>query len=658
MAATNNCRLTANFCVKNVPKCSMLSLSMSNKDTKGRMNMIGMKFDDVDGEEPMPVRPARTADFGVGVWKTRAGRKAEVRKDKDCVLRNYDLAGVIHFGNQAVEATWTKNGDFFSGKFHDNDLMGPWVEEAPAVEAPVVEAPAVETPAVEAPAVETPAVETPAVETPAVEAPAVEAPVVEAPVVEAPVVEAPVVGLGVWRTQGGQRVEITRDLGSQYAFNLQGRVDSGIKMESWAADGTPLRDVSEPHLKLVGPWIDWKPAETVTEAPVFGVGVWRARNGAKVHIERTDGKEPFVLIGSIPPDPAGLNCKFSWTINGKFNRDGDHPDDLIEPWPQETPKTREDLRETWEAEANDAIKALTAQLQVADRKTVHREGELASMAVLLRDAVKEGEELKQKAKERTAELLAANQRIAVIEKGLDDIKADRCWFRNLSEEQEQTIESLKNASEEQQGKIKSQQQTIDSQFQAVDQTIGSWRQVVKEKDEKIERLRKTLNREMNSNIEETGRLKKLIAGLEEENVVQGFKLSAAIDERDTEKLKAKLDLDALQAATEQKQNTETLPAIRRLKVLMLICRAVTVLLLAAIPLAGQWISQHGPEWMVDSSGQGVLGPGTLFAAFIAWLGICFVGATIEGEIHRIIQSQETEYLRLRNKIAPERRQDW
>jgi hypothetical protein len=592
------------------------------------MNMIGMKFDDVDGEEPMPVRPSRTAAFGVGVWKTREGRKAEVRKDKvrkdkDCVLRIYDLTGVIHFSNQAVEVTWTKNGDFLSGKFHNNDLMGPWVEEAPAVEAPAVEAPAVEAPAVEAPAVEAPAV--------------------EAPVVESPAVEAPAFCLGVWRTQGGQRVEICRDLGSQYAFNLQGRVDGGIKMESWAADGTPLRDVSEPHLRLVGPWISWKPAETVTEAPVFGVGVWRARNGGKVHIERTDGKEPFVLIGSIPPDPAGLNCKFSWTINGKFNRDGDHPDDLIEPWAQETPKTREDLQETWEVEANDAIKALTAQLQVAHRKTVHLESELASMAVLLRDAVKEGEELKQKAKERTAELLAVNQRVAVIEKGLGDIKAvkaDRCWFKNLSEEQ--------------QGKIKSQQQTIDAQIQ----TIESWSRAAREKDEEIERLRQTLDREMNSNIEETGRLNKVIADLREENVVQGFKLSAAIDERDTEKLKAKLDLDALQAATEQKQDTETLPAIRRLKVLMLICRAVTVLLLAAIPLAGQWISQHGSEWMVDSSGQGILRPGTLFAAFIAWLGICFVGATIEGEIHRIIQSQETEYLRLRNKIAPERRQDW
>ena len=464
---------------------------------------------------------------------------------------------MIHFGNQAVEATWTKNGDFFSGKFHDNDLMGPWVEEAPAVEAPVVEAP-----------------------------------VVEAPVVEAPAVEAPAFCLGVWRTQGGQRVEICRDLGSQYAFNLQGRVDGGIKMESWAADGTPLRDVSEPHLRLVGPWIRWKPAETVTEALVFGVGVWRARNGAKVHIERTDGKEPFVLIGSIPPDPAGLNCKFSWTINGKFNRDGDHPDDLIEPWPQETPKTPEDLQKTWEVEANDAIKALTAQLQVADRKTVHLEGELASMAVLLRDAVKEGEE--------------------------------------------------------QQGKIKSQQQIIDAQFQTIDQTVGSWRQVAKEMDEEIERLRQTLGREIDSNIEETDRLNKVIADLREENVIQGFKLSSAIDERDTEKLKAKSDLDALQAATEQKQNTETLPVIHRLKVLMLACRFVTVLLLAAIPLAGQWISQHGPEWMVDSSGQGILGPGTLFAAFIAWLGICFIGATIEGEIHRIIQY----------KVAPERRQDW
>jgi hypothetical protein len=163
---------------------------------------------------------------------------------------------------------------------------------------------------------------------------------------------------------------------------------------------------------------------------------------------------------------------------------------------------------------------------------------------------------------------------------------------------------------------------------------------------------------MNSNIEETDRLKKLIAGLEEENVFQGYKLSAAIDERDTEKLKAKLDLDALKTATEQKQNTETLPVIRRLKVLMLVCRAVTVLLLAAIPIAGQWISQHGPGWMVDSSAPGTLGPGTLFAAFIAWLGICLIGATIEGEIRRGIESQENEYLRLRNKVAPERRQDW
>jgi len=583
--------------------------------------MIGMKFDDVDGEEPIPVRPVRPEAFGVGVWKTRTGRKAEVRKDKDCVLRNYDLTGVIHFGNHAVEATWTKNGDFLSGKFHDNDLMGPWAVEAPAVEAPVVESPAV----------------------------------------EAPVVETPAFGLGVWRTQGGQRVEITRDLGSQYAFNLQGRVDSGIKMESWAVDGTPLRDVSEPHLRLVGPWISWKPAETVTEAPKFGVGVWRTKDGSKVSVKRDNGEDPFVLMGTIESS----SLIYTWTINGKLIYNADHPkdlaeawtpaDDLIEPWPQETPKTRDDLQETWEVEEANSnqmyelkVQSLTTQLQVADRKSVHLEGELASMAVLLRDAVKEGEELKQKAKERTAELLAANKRVA----------ADRCWFKNLSEEQQQTIESLKNASEEQQGKIKSQQQTIDAQFQTIDQTIGSWRQAAREKDEEIERLRQTLDREMNSNIEETGRLKNLIAGLEEENVSQGYKLSAAIDERDTEKLRAKLDLDALQAATEQKQNTETLPVIRRFKVRMLICRAVTVLLLAAIPLAGQWISQHGPEWMVDSSGQGILGSGTLSAAFIAWLGICFIGATIEGEIRRAIESQENEYLRIRNKVAPERRQDW
>ena len=394
-------------------------------------------------------------------------------------------------------------------------------------------------------------------------------------------------GIGVWKTRDGRRVDITRDVGSQYAFNLQGRVDSGIKMESWAADGTPMRDVSEPHLRLVGPWVNWKSAE-------------------------------------------------------------------IEPWATET------QQETSEVEANDAIKvqALTAQLQVADRKSVHLEGELVSMAVLLRDAVKEGEEHKRTAKDRTAELLAADQRVAAIDKEMSDAKADRCWFKNLSQEQEQTIESMKKESEEQQGKIKSQQQTIDAQFQTIDQTIVSWRQVAREKDDEIERLRESLGSEMDSNIEETGRLKNLIAGIEEENVLQGYKLSAALDERDTEKLKAKLELDALTVATEKQQDDTLLPAIRRFKVRMLVCRAVTVLLLAAIPLAGQWIAQNGPGWMVDSSGRGILGPGTLFAAFIAWLGICIIGATIEGEIRRAIELKETEYLRLRNKVAPERRQDW
>jgi hypothetical protein len=338
----------------------------------------------------------------------------------------------------------------------------------------------------------------------------------------------------------------------------------------------------------------------VTEALVFGVGVWKARNGAKVHVERTDGKEPFVLIGRIAPDPAGLNCKFSWTINGKFINDGDHPDDLIEPWATEIPKTPEDLQETWEVKADDAIKSLTAQLQVADRKTVHLESELASMTVLLRDTVKEREEHKRTAKDRTAELLAADQRVAAIDKELSDAKADRCWFKNLSEEQEQTIKSMKKESEEQ--------------------------QVAREKDDEIERLRKSLVSEMDSNIKETGRLKKLIAGLEEENVSQGYKLSAAIDER----------------ATKQKQDDPFLSAISRMKVLLVVCRAITVLLLVAIPLAGQWIPQ---------------GPGALFAEFILWIGVCFIGATIAGEIQHGIRSNEAEYQRIRDKVAPERRQD-
>jgi hypothetical protein len=220
-------------------------------------------------------------------------------------------------------------------------------------------------------------------------------------------------------------------------------------------------------------------------------------------------------------------------------------------------------------------------------------------------------------------------------------KAIKSWI-NTAIEKDNQIDSLRRGMIQKIDSLeradKEQKQTIEAAMQ----TIQSWRNTVNEKNTEIDRLRGTLDREKVSNIEESERLNKLIAELREENILQGTKLSAAIDER----------------ATEQKQPDPFLSAILRLKVLLVICRAITVLLLVAIPLAGQWIAQNGPMWVINGSEPGTIGPGTFFAGFISWLGVCFIGATIAGEIQHGIRSNEAEYQRIRDKVAPERRQDW
>ena len=469
--------------------------------------MIGMKFDDID-EEGSNLRslqqsePSRPATFGVGVWKTRDGRMAEVTCDKHITLMFYELAGVIHFRNTTVAVTWTKNGVFMAHTLsdHDLDLVGPWVGE-------------------------TPTLETPALETPALEAP-------------------------------------------------------------------------------------------VAEAPKFGVGVWKTRNGSKVNIHRIDdqihGENPFVLIGTIG---ASVICCFSWTTNGKFWSNSDNPYDLIEPWPQETQETQEEKPSTEilqsESEIRFRVRTITSKQQVAGRRVIRN--------------------LCKKLRNMDAQLRRAERQSGKSQQTIEaQRKAIQSWI-NTAIEKDNQIESLRSRSIQKIDSLERADKEQRKTIEAMAQTMQSWRNTAIEKDNQIDSLRDTLARERHSNIEESERMNKLIA-----------QLSAATDER----------------ATEQKQYDPFLSAILRLKVLLVICRAVTVLLLVAIPLAGQWIAQNGPMWVINGSAPGTIGPGTFFAGFISWLGVCFIGATIAGEIQHGIRSNEAEYQRIRDKAAMERRQDW